>query len=112
VNHDPHSQRTHLLPPPDTSLIPVIHIAPAKGWPAGAKPQTVEGTSVTRFAENLDHPRCYVLPNGDVLVAETNAPPRPQDNTGLKGWAMEVVKKKVGAAVPSANRITASSTSP
>ena len=64
------------LPPPEHTLIPTVHIAPAKGWPAGAKPVAAKGTVVTRFAEGLDHPRwVYVLPNGDVLVAETNAPP-------------------------------------
>jgi glucose/arabinose dehydrogenase len=60
-----------------------------------------------RFAENLDHPRwLYVLPNGDVLVAETNAPPKPDDGKGIKGWVMKKVMGRAGAAVPSANRIT------
>ncbi len=59
------------------------------------------------FASGLDHPRwLYVLPNGDVLVAETNAPPRPEDNTGIKGWFFARYQKKAGGAVPSANRIT------
>ncbi|HEY9239912.1 MAG TPA: sorbosone dehydrogenase family protein, partial [Burkholderiaceae bacterium] len=58
------------------------------------------------FARGLDHPRwLHVLPNGDVLVAETNAPPKP-DNKGLRAWAMGLVMKKAGAGVPSANRIT------
>jgi glucose/arabinose dehydrogenase len=62
---------------------------------------------VTAFATGLDHPRwLYVLPNGDVLVAETNAPPRPKDNTGLKGWFFKKYQKKAGGGVPSANRIT------
>jgi glucose/arabinose dehydrogenase len=62
---------------------------------------------VQRFAEGLDHPRwLYVLPNGDVLVAETNAPPRPEDRKGLRGWAMKQVMQRAGAAVPSADRIT------
>jgi glucose/arabinose dehydrogenase len=95
------------LPPPDSSLIPVVEIAPAIGWPAGAAPRAAEGTAVARFAEHLDHPRwLYVLPNGDVLVAETNAPPRPEDNKGIKGWLMKMAMKRTGAAVPSANRIT------
>jgi glucose/arabinose dehydrogenase len=47
-----------------------------------------------------------VLPNGDVLVAETNAPPRPDDSKGLKGWFFKHFQKKAGGAVPSANRIT------
>ncbi len=59
------------------------------------------------FASGLDHPRwLYVLPNGDVLVAETNAPPEPDDAQGIKGWLMGLVMKRAGAGVPSANRIT------
>jgi glucose/arabinose dehydrogenase len=65
------------------------------------------GTTVTAFARALDHPRwLYVLPNGDVLVAETNAPPRPEDGKGIKGWFFKRYQKKAGGAVPSANRIT------
>jgi len=95
------------LPPPSKSLIPTVHIAPAKGWPDGAKPVPAAGTIVTAFAAGLDHPRwVYVLPNGDVLVAETNAPPKPEGSTSIKGWIMKKVKKKVGAGVPSPNRIT------
>ena len=82
-------------------------IAPALGWPAGEKPVGAPGTTVTAFAANLDHPRwLHVLPNGDVLVAQTNAPPRPEDNKGLKGWVKKKVMKRAGATVPSANRIT------
>ena len=99
----PHPQ----LPPPRRSLIPTVHVAPAKGWVGDATPTAAEGTSVVAFARGLDHPRwLYVLPNGDVLVAETNAPPRPEDNTGIKGWFFKRFQKKAGGAVPSANRIT------
>ena len=95
------------LPPPNKTLIPTLLIAPAKGWPEGAKPVSAAGTSVTAFAAGLDHPRwIFVLPNGDVLVAETNAPPKPEDNKGIKGWIMKKVMKRAGAGVPSANRIT------
>jgi glucose/arabinose dehydrogenase len=95
------------LPPPSRSLIPTINIAPAQGWPAGAKPASVSGTTVTAFASGLDHPRwLYVLPNGDVLVAETNAPERPAEHKGIKGRVMKHVQKRAGAGVPSANRIT------
>src|SRR5690606_3898353 len=67
------------LPEPDKSLIPTVNIAPAIGWPQGVVPVAAPGTKVTAFAKNLDHPRwLYVLPNGDVLVAETNAPPREE----------------------------------
>ena len=95
------------LPRPEHSLVPTVHIAPAKGWPAGGQPVAAAGFSVGAFATGLDHPRWLcVLPNGDVLVAETNAPPKPDDNKGVKGAAMKYEMKRAGAAVPSANRIT------
>ncbi len=94
------------LPPPNKTLIPTVHIAPAKGWPEGVKPTSPPGTTVTAFAIGLDHPRwLYVLPNGDVLVAESNAPPKPHGG-GVRGWVMKTVMKRAGAGVPSANRIT------
>lgn len=95
-----------VLPPPRQTLIPTVDIAPARGWPAGAAPIPAPGLKVTAFAEGLDHPRwLYVLPDGDVLVAETNAPPRPKDETGIKGWIAGLIMDRAGAGVPSANRI-------
>jgi glucose/arabinose dehydrogenase len=95
------------LPQPNKTMIPTVNVATAVGWPQGAVPTTVAGTRVNAFARDLDHPRwLYVLPNGDVLVAETNAPPKPEDGKGIKGWFMGRAMKKAGAAVPSANRIT------
>ncbi|WP_223480853.1 MULTISPECIES: PQQ-dependent sugar dehydrogenase [unclassified Pseudomonas] len=95
------------LPEPNKTLIPTVNIAPAIGWPDGAKPTAAAGTQVAAFAENLDHPRwLYVLPNGDVLVAETNAPPKPDDGKGVRGWVMKKVMGRAGAGVPSPNRIT------
>lgn len=96
-----------VLPEPDPELLPTINIAPAVGWPEGEAPRAAEGLAVAAFAADLDHPRwLYVLPNGDVLVAETNAPPRPDDRKGLKGWVMSKVMERAGAATPSADRIT------
>jgi glucose/arabinose dehydrogenase len=93
------------LPPPNKTLFPTVNIAPAKGWPNGAKPVPAAGTTVSPFATELDHPRwLYVLPNGDVLVAESNAPRKP--GGGIKEWFMKAVMKRTGAAPPSANRIT------
>ena len=98
---------TPTLPAPNKTLIPTVNIAPAKGWPSGAAPQAAPGTRVAAFASGLDHPRwLYVLPNGDVLVAETNAPPKPDDAKGIRGWVMGLVMKRAGAGVPTANRIT------
>jgi glucose/arabinose dehydrogenase len=95
------------LPAPQTSLIPTINVAPATSWPAGAKPAAASGMAVTAFATGLDHPRSlYVLPNGDVLVAETNAPPKPDDGKGIRGWVQKLFQKRAGAVTPSANRIT------
>ncbi len=95
------------LPAPQRTLIPTVHIAPATGWAPGAVPQAAPGTQVAAFATGLDHPRwLHVLPNGDVLVAETNAPPKPDAGWSLKGWIMGMAKKQAGAATPSANRVT------
>jgi glucose/arabinose dehydrogenase len=97
---------TPQLPAPKTALIPTVHIAPAVGWPADVLPTAAPGTRVTAFASGLDHPRwVYVLPNGDVLVAESNAPKRPE-RSGLYFWIMGKVQARAGAGVPSANRIT------
>jgi glucose/arabinose dehydrogenase len=95
------------LPPPHLTLIPTVLIAPAKGWPAGATPGAAAGLAVNAYAVGLDHPRwLYVLPNGDVLVAESNGPPRPDDLGGIKGWVNKLLRKRAGGNVPSANRIT------
>jgi glucose/arabinose dehydrogenase len=94
------------LPPPRQRLIPTVVVAHAVGWPEGGKPKAAVGLKVERFAEGLDHPRwLYVLPNGDVLVAETNTPPQPEQ-TGLSAWITKAVMRWAGAGVPSPNRIT------
>lgn len=95
------------LPAPQQSWIPTVNIATATGWPAGTKPKAANGMQVNAFANGLDHPRTvYVLPNGDVLVAESNAPPKPDDAKGIKAFITKQVQKWAGAGVPSANRIT------
>jgi glucose/arabinose dehydrogenase len=94
------------LPPPEKSLIPTVQVLEATGWPEGAKPAAAQGLSVQAFATKLEHPRwVYVLPNGDVLVAESAAPPKPQEG-GIKAWFMKKAMKKAGSAVKSADRIT------
>jgi glucose/arabinose dehydrogenase len=100
------------LPPPEKSWLPTVNIAPAEGWPEGAMPRAPAGFRVTALARGLQHPRwVYTLPNGDVLVAESNSPP-PRDGAknvhaeGLRGKAMGWVMKRAGAGVPSADRIT------
>ena len=96
------------LPAPEKSLVPTVNIAPAKGWPNGTKPTAPDGFNVSAFALDVDHPRrLYVLPNNDILVAESDAPPKPEDGKGIKGLNMKGVMKKAGSGRnPSANRIT------
>src|SRR3569833_954460 len=95
------------LPPPNHTLAPPVNVAKAHPWPAGKAPVPAPGFAVTAFASELDHPRrLYVLPNGDVLVAETNAPPKPEDGKGIKAWFVAFFQKRAGARVQSANRIT------
>ncbi len=95
------------LPPARQPLIPVLNAPKAIGWPRGAKPVAAQGLQVNAFASGLDHPRwLYVLPNGDVLVAETNGPAnRPDDSKGIKGFVFKLVQKNAGAGAPSPNRI-------
>jgi glucose/arabinose dehydrogenase len=96
-----------VLPPPRPSWLPVVKIAPAVGWRDGATPTAAEGLEVVPFATGLDHPRwLHVLPNGDVLVAETSAPQREDARRGIKGFFMARAMQKAGAAAPSADRIT------
>jgi len=96
-----------VLPPPHATLLPTINIAPATHWAAGAAPVAAPGLQVAALAQGLDHPRWLaVLPNNDVLVAETNAPARPGDAAGVRGFISRIVASRAGAEAPSANRIT------
>ncbi len=96
-----------VLPPPPKILIPTVNLAKAKGWSNGATPIPAEGLTVTSYAADFDHPRwIFVLPNGDVLVAETRAPAKPEEEKGIKSWLIKKAMKDVGASGPSANRIT------
>ena len=95
-----------VIKPVDKHLIPTVQVAVAKGWAGGAKPNAAPGIVVNAFASGLNHPRWLcVLPDGDLLVAETNAPPKPDDSRGIKGKVMGAVQKKAGAGAPTANRI-------
>jgi len=96
------------LPAPKDGL-PTINIAPASSWPEGRTPTAAAGLSVNAFAAGLDHPRWLLaLPNGDVLVAESNKPKPPEgtERGGVKGWVERRVMSAAGAGVPSANRIS------
>ncbi|WP_257548799.1 sorbosone dehydrogenase family protein [Sphingopyxis sp. DBS4] len=86
-------------------VIPTMNVPEATSWPAGQAPHAAEGLTVARFAEGLDHPRSiFVLPNGDVLVAEAESPPR--DTSGIENKIMARLMSKAGAGGQSANRIT------
>ena len=96
------------LPAPVQGLVPTVNVADASGWPPGTTPVAAPGFAVGAFATGLQHPRwLYRLPNGDVLVAETDAPPRPAESSnGLRGFFMKLFMRKAGSATPSADRIT------
>lgn len=95
------------IPKPNTSLIPTVNIAKAEAWPEGAAPKAATGLAVNAFAKGLDHPRwLYVLPNGDVLVAESNKPKKEDSGFSIRGWVMGLVQGRAGAGVVSADRIT------
>jgi glucose/arabinose dehydrogenase len=95
------------LDKPETALLPTLKIAEAKRWAPGQMPTAATGLKVTAFATGLDHPRwLHVLPNGDVLVAETNAPERPDQGKGIRGYFQKEAMKKAGAVTPTANRIS------
>ncbi len=92
------------------SLLPTVNIAPAKPsakpWAQGQMPVSPAGFGVTPFATGLDHPRWIAtLLNRDVLVAESNAPAKHDENSGIKGMVIKKVQKRAGAAVPSTDRI-------
>src|SRR5215211_571387 len=92
---------------PVHSLIPSVDIADAVGWPSGATPTPAPGLRVNEFAGGLAHPRSLlVLPNGDVLVAESASPGTDPGPPGIKGFFFNKILAKAGSKVPSANRIT------
>jgi glucose/arabinose dehydrogenase len=85
--------------------VPTLKMPTARGWDAGHKPQVAPGLKVNAFATGLDHPRWMeVLPNGDVLVAESSSVSGPPRN--IFDYAMKATMQRAGANRPSANRIT------
>ena len=90
---------------PREQIIPTVGIARPVGWQGGAMPTPAAGLKVQPFATGLDHPRwLYRLPDGDVLVAETNSPAR--GGGGIVGRAMDWLLGRAGAGGKSADRIT------
>jgi glucose/arabinose dehydrogenase len=95
------------LPPPAAQTIPTVNVADADPWSPGTMPTPAAGLQVTAFAEGLDHPRwVYQLPNGDVLVAESNKPPREDSPPSITNFVAKRIMAKAGAGSLSANRIS------
>lgn len=96
------------IPEPTKTLFPTVNIAKASSWPAESTPTPADGFAVSEFAGGLDHPRwLHVLPNGDVLVAESNKPAKDEDpGFSIKGFFQGLIMSRAGATVASANRIT------
>jgi glucose/arabinose dehydrogenase len=92
------------LPTPKKALLPTVNIAKIAPWPAGEQPTAPAGFKVTRYAADLDHPRwLYVLPNGDVLAAESATEPAKPE--GFRDWVAQIIQKQAGAAQKSPNQI-------
>ncbi|HVF38037.1 MAG TPA: PQQ-dependent sugar dehydrogenase, partial [Sphingomicrobium sp.] len=95
------------LAPPTKTTIPTVDVAEGKGWPQGKLPAATEGLQVNEFAGGLAHPRWLLtLPNGDVLVAESDNPGTDKSGGNIKGTITKMMMKKAGAGSPSANRIS------
>ncbi|MFT8541798.1 PQQ-dependent sugar dehydrogenase [Acetobacter sp.] len=93
-----------VLPAPAPRLLPTVNIANPIGWRKGEHPTPAPGLGVTAFATGLDHPRwLYVLPNGDVLVAQSNSP--GTDIQTVKNRIASFIMGAVGAGELSPNRI-------
>ena len=96
-----------LLKPPAPQTIPLLKPAKALGWQPGETPTPAKGLAVNAFARGLNHPRwLYELPNGDILVAETDAPAASSGRGGLLAWFAKKVMRYSGSGYPSADRIT------
>lgn len=93
------------IPAARAQAIPTLKMPTAVGWQGSHTPTAAPGLSVKAFASGLKHPRwVYVLPNGDVLVAESST--RPGRVTSVRDWAMNRTMRRAGALAESANRIT------
>jgi len=94
------------LPEPVKTLIPTVHVAAVVGWNNANKPNTAPGLKVSAFAAGLEHPRwLYELPNGDILVAETNFEMQGLEGS-IKGWFAKYFLTKAGATGVSPDRIS------
>jgi glucose/arabinose dehydrogenase len=91
---------------PDPQLIPTAKIAKAIGFDDGIVPRAADGWRIQAFAQNLQHPRWLLdLPNGDILVAETDAPKGSGGFAGIKGLVAKFMMRRGGSNLGSANQI-------
>src|SRR5246127_1389460 len=85
--------------------LPTLKMPAAGGWRGDEKPVAAPGLTVNAFATGLKHPRWIdVLPNGDVLVAESNQVAGP--TRSVFSYAMQATMRRAAALGISANRIT------
>jgi glucose/arabinose dehydrogenase len=102
---DPHRQigANPYLPPIHQYLVPPMHVAKIVGW-GEASPAVAAGLKIEALARGLKNPRSlYVLPNGDVLVAEADGPPAPINRP--KEIVMNLIEKQAHSATKAGNRI-------
>lgn len=93
------------IPPARNQGIMTLKMPVAEGWKDGRLPICADGLQVNVFASDLDHPRWIeVLPNGDVLVAESKEQPAPPKT--LMDHAAQATMRRVKAIGKSANRLT------
>jgi hypothetical protein len=91
------------LPDIHQYLLPPMYVVTNVGW-GDATPKAAPGLKVTAFAKNLKNPRSlYVLPNGDVLVVETDGPPAPVNRP--KEIVMNWIETQAHSSVKAGNRI-------
>ncbi|MBO0750021.1 MAG: sorbosone dehydrogenase family protein, partial [Porphyrobacter sp.] len=95
------------LDQPHPQTIPTVDVFRPVGWSANQAPAAAQGLAVNRFAQGLEHPRIiYPLPNGDILVSESNAPPeRTIAGGGLTNFVAGFLFRRAGADVPSPNKL-------
>jgi glucose/arabinose dehydrogenase len=96
-----------LIVAPDAQTIPTVEVAAPVGWAEGQAPKAAAGLVVNRFAEGLEHPRVvYAMPNGDILVAESNAPGRVvTGGNAITNWIAGLLFSRAGASVPSPDKL-------
>ena len=94
------------LPAAQNFLKPPMQVAKYVGWQNGEMPKVADGLKIERIASGLQHPRqVYSLPNGDILVAESNSP-EAEPITSPKQLIAGLVTSRSGKSAKGANRIT------